>query len=311
MNEFSNQFDKEYQLLFKNIKDSFRKQNTLDQENDFTTFLPIKKNFDLDSLSFDEEIKFNIPFQLNEDNSSSLNILKIQNDMNFLNEKENIYQDNNYLITTKRKKYSQKQGKIFIIRKIVKLGRKKKFSFGKGKHDKFQKDNLIRKFKAHFMNNILDFVNSCFLINYNGKRKNHIKIIKKLSSFKIKLISKEENLKWLDTKLKYILSQRITSKIHCENDFNIKLIKRIYEEGKEKKVINILEKTVREFWHIYKYGTTDQYYLGFKTLNDDVKFFRLKGESENYINLYKSICFEYETIFQNIIGRKKVKNKNA
>ena len=266
MNEFSNQFDKEFQLLFENIKDSFKKQNAMEKENDDTTFLPIKKNLDLDSLSFDEENKFDFLFQLNKDISSSLNIFKIQKDMNFLIEKENIYQDNNYLMKTKRKKYSQKQGKIFIIRKIIKLGRKKKFSFCKGKHDKFQKDNLIRKFKAHLINNILDFVNSCFLINYNGKRKNHIKIIKKLSSFKIKLISKEENLKWLDTKLKYILSQRITSKIHCENDFNAKLIKRIYEEGKEKKVINVLEKTIREFWHIYKYGTTDQYYLGFKTL---------------------------------------------
>lgn len=64
---------------------------------------------------------------------------------------------------------------------------------------------------------------------------------------KIKLISKEENLKWLDTKLKYIFSYNVSKKIgNCDINFNELLIKRIYEKGEEKKVIFVLEKTVRE-----------------------------------------------------------------
>ena len=94
------------------------------------------------------------------------------------------------------------------------MGRKKKSSVKKGKHDKYVTDNIIRKFKVHLLKNIFNFVNSCFLINKcKNKRKNIINVIKKLSSFDIKSISKEDNLKWLDSPLKIIFSQNITTKI--------------------------------------------------------------------------------------------------
>ena len=83
------------------------------------------------------------------------------------------------------------------------------------------------------------------------------------------------------------------------------LIKRIYEKGEEKKVIFILEKTVREMWHIYVHGSNDKNFIGFKTLQDDLKIFKENGESDIYIKEYKHISFDFERIFTNIIGRKK------
>ena len=43
---------------------------------------------------------------------------------------------------------SFRKDKIFKIKKALKLGRKKKNSSKKGKHDKFQRENLIIRFKA-------------------------------------------------------------------------------------------------------------------------------------------------------------------
>lgn len=103
------------------------------------------------------------------------------------------------------------------------------------------RDNLLRKFKVHLIRSIINYVNSLFLIN--EKRKKKLKILRKLSSLKIKQISKTDNIDWLNSKVKNILSQNVSSKLtSCTRDFNVKIIKRIYEKNEEKKIIEILEK---------------------------------------------------------------------
>ena len=200
--------------------------------------------------------------------------------------------------------------KIFDIKKEIKLGRKKKSSVKKGKHDKYVTDNIIRKFKVHLLKNIFNFVNSCFLINKcKNKRKNIINVIKKLSSFDIKSISKEDNLKWLDTPLKIIFSQNITTKIiNCDKNYNNRLIKRIYEKGEEKEVIEILNKTIREMWNIYINNSIEKNYIGFKTLKDDLNDLKKLGETDSYIKKYEYVSKEFENIFNRIIPRKRKNN---
>ena len=116
--------------------------------------------------------------------TKNLFISKEKNKIKKNNNKENKIKDSNY----------EKKNIIFDIKKTNKLGRIKKFSKRRGKHDKYKRDNIIRKFKVHLIKNVLNFINSCFLINKNFSSNDHIKVLKKLSSFKIKLISKEENL---------------------------------------------------------------------------------------------------------------------
>ena len=220
-------------------------QKNLNQYN--PTFLPSFKDSvsDLKNESFYASNDYHFDYSIQSDVPSLVKIPDNKEDIMITNKKDIDYKN---LIKNKKKDFSSQNGnKIFNIKKIIKLGRIKKFSCKRRKHDKYKRDNIIRRFKVHLIKNILNFVNSCFLINYNFCSRNFIQVIKKSCSLKIKLISKEENLKWLDTKLKYIFSYNVSKKIgNCDINFNELLIKRIYEKGEEKKVIFVLEKTVRE-----------------------------------------------------------------
>ena len=58
-------------------------------------------------------------------------------------------------------------------------------------------------------------------------------------------------------------------------------------------------------WNIYVNGTTDENFIGFKTLEDDLDNFKINGESEEYIEEYRKISSQFECIFNKIISRKK------
>ena len=68
---------------------------------------------------------------------------------------ENINKSNKKFV--KRKTFKVYKNIIFNIEKVLKLGRIKKGSNKKRKHNKFQKDKIIRKFKVLLMKNIFIF----------------------------------------------------------------------------------------------------------------------------------------------------------
>ena len=303
--------DKESNYLNKNTNDLLEKTNFISniQQNNNLSLSSIN-NLELNSLniSFSDCDGFNLDCfnYIKKDKYSSPNENKNIDEERIISN-ENHTEQNILGTKSKIKKYNIKdKEKIFDIKKCIKLGRKKKHSAKIGKHDKFHKDNLIRKFKVHLLKNIYNFVNSCFLINANINAKQKINVIKKLSSFKIKAISKEDNIKWLDSKLKKIFSENVSSKLtHCQSNFNQNLIQRIYEKGEEKKVIQILEMKVRDIWNIYINNSDDENFIGFKTLKDDLNYFEQQGESKEYINEYKNICVKFEDIFNIIKSRKR------
>ena len=310
MKNSHNLLDKENNYLNKNTNNLLDKTNfnsNIQLNNNFS--LSSKNNFELNSLnaSFDNSDEFNLDSFcfIKKDIYSSPNEISKSDKESIINN-DNQTEQNNLVPKIKIKKYNIKdKSKIFNIKKCIKLGRKKKNSVKIGKHDKFHKDNLIRKFKVHLLKNAYNFLNSCFLINVNICSKKKINVIKKLSSFNIKTISKEDNIKWLDSKLKNIFSEKVSSKItHCETNFNQQLIKRIYEKGEEKKVINILEMKVRDIWNIYINNSNDKNFIGFKTLKDDLDYFEQKGESKEYIDQYRNVCVNFEDIFNIIKSRK-------
>lgn len=199
--------------------------------------------------------------------------------------------------------------KIFTIKKELKKGRLKKDSNKKGKHDKYQRDNIIRRFKVHLMRNIFKYVNNSFNVN-NPIYKTKINVLKKISSHKIKSISKKDNIKWLDSKIKDVFSQDLTTKIvTCKIDYNIKLIKGIINKGKDKKIIYILNKTVRNFWEVYINNDKYNEFDGFQTIKDDIISLRKLGETEEYINLFIEVAHNFEDIFKKITPRKERKQK--
>lgn len=135
--------------------------------------------------------------------------------------------------------------------------------------------------------------------------------LKKISSVQTKLISKKENLLWLNSQIKDIFSQNLTTKIvSFDKDYNIKLIDKLYKEGKEEKVINILNKTIKDLWRAYINDDANQNFRGFEILKNDIDKLKKIGESEKYIELYVNVAKKFEDIFNEINPRNiKLKQK--
>ena len=204
----------------------------------------------------------------------------------------------------KQKSSIKKLDKIFTIKKMMKLGRIKKDSNKRGKHDKFKRDNIIRRFRVHLMQSIYDYINNSFIINKKSIKYKQ-KILKQLSSNYIKSISKKDNINWFNSSIRNIFSQKITSKISRQDyDYNRRTISRIYEQNKEIDVINILDKTIREMWLVYINDDIERSNNGFATIKDDINKFKEKGETESYIKSYINVANNYENIFNGIISRK-------
>ena len=185
------------------------------EENDFS-----KKHIQQDKF-FNEFINNNIDVNLPR-NSFDLFFIKkdlgdislnknsfIKSEIN--HEKINEYKNEKHFVN---KFIIKKENKIFNIRKETKLGRPKNNSFQKRKHDKFQRDNIIRKFKAQFVQNLFDYINLSFKKNQDNLigNKKPINIIQKINACETKSISKESNIRWLNSKIKDIFSHKISSK---------------------------------------------------------------------------------------------------
>lgn len=198
---------------------------------------------------------------------------------------------------------------IFDIKKIKKNGRKPKNAKNfKGKHNKMTDDNIIRKIKARFYNNIVDYINVLYeksskKIKKNPKGKIIHKFIQKIISKESKVIKKEDNLNWFSLKIKDILSAKISTKYtKYKSDYNKKNIEYIYKENKLKILIDVLEKSVRNVYNDY---CNDIKVEGLKTLEDDLNEIReeMKNNEEeeeidNYSVKFKHIALNLETKFK-------------
>ena len=267
-------------------------QKTSNNSNDFNSNLIEGSNFLTDNSNLNISNGNNKEKELNENQK---NIKSLENEIK--NNLQNKQKPKLFLIKEREK------SKIFNIKKVIKLGRIKKNSSKIGKHDKYSQDNIIRRFKFQFTKSMLNYINK--YININRPKNKKKRKIQKLSSLTIKLISKEDNLNWLNSKLRYIFSQKISTKlVGLNSDYNKKLIEKIYSKGEEKIIIQILEKTVREMWKAYITNDKNKY-IGFETIEDDINKFKDLGESEEYIEIYTLVANNFEEIFQNIKQRKK------
>ena len=298
---------------FDNINDSF-----IDNDKDDNYFFNhVNKEKNINSIIFPfynnisdfnkkNESFNNFKIDLDDFSKAFSNNLLYKNNKE---EKNNIFLINNNLSKENNNKFViKKSPKIFNIQKVIKLGRPKKHSLKRRKHDKFKLDNVIRKFKVKLTQNIYNYINISFTCNqyYVKMNKSFINIIQKINSKETKSISKIDNIRWLNTKIKDIFSQKVSSKfIIFEPNYNKKLIKKILEQKKEIKVIEVLEKTVRDMWIIYKNDDIYHEFPGFQTIKYDIEKFKEMNESEDYIGLYRYACNKFEDIFKKIRQRRK------
>ena len=211
-----------------------------------------------------------------------------------------------------------------LLRK--KAGRKKKEEKCKGDHNKYSKDNIIRKIKTKFSFFISNLLNeSLFDKNYKFLR---------LDTNISKCLKKDYNLSLFNTKIKDLfLNSKISRKYRrkiFDNNQNIFLINKIFAEGKETQVISILNLTYIELFNIFrksiadisdelKMKIKDIYILDKPEFSDINKVFNeiyekelnndeVEEDIDEYISQFKLLCIGFEKWFVSKNGRNRTKN---
>ena len=110
--------------------------------------------------------------------------------------------------------------------------------------------------------------------------------------------------------MKEIFSNDITSKIkEKEKNYNKEIIDDIYLDNKKEKIINILNMTLSQ---CIKHLTNKEYYPELQGLEDEyeniINKLKTKGETEEYIELFKDLLGRFEEFYKN--KRKLNGNKN-
>ena len=200
----------------------------------------------------------------------------------------------------------KKKNKIFKIGKDNKnKGRIRKNTNFIGKHDKFSEDNIIRKFKGRFIEKCRIYINKeykRFLLTKKNDIKNIKVLLQRISPKLSKKIKKEDNLKWLNSKLNKVFSEKVSVKCSLyESDYNKKEIQKLYKENEAKNVLNILNRPVKEMLNAFIQNKIP----GFDSLNEDINELKEKMKKNNQDNIkeylikYKHTALNFESIFIN------------
>ena len=179
------------------------------------------------------------------------------------------------------------------------MGRKEKNAQEKGEHDKFKEDNIMRKIKSKFMKNLHNSINDSITDKNNQ--------LLKLSPNINEILQREYNLQLMDQTIKYLYeTSNISSKYKKKDkNENKNLIQKIYEnEGnKEDKVIEILNKTYRESYNLFKDNCLNKV---LKEIDEEEKN---KDETPEriaeYKEKFKNLFLNYEDWFSNKKGRNR------
>ena len=225
---------------------------------------------------------------------------------NFENE-ESIFNIANTVKENKQKKIMP----LFSIKKVV-------------QHSKFSDDNKMIKIRTFLGNNIHKFLNGLL-------EKDNLKLLKLEPKLMHEGLKREYIVKIWTTTLKDIyLNTKINSiyrKISVyESDKNIKIINKIYNENKNKEVIQILNLTYGEIFEIFRRDIKpisldlsnkifDSEILNVSKFERTTEFFgKIKEKEKNnknvdeYINGIKDLCLDFIDWFKKKIGRKEIQS---
>ena len=315
MTDFDKISNKDYELFVNIIHNCFEEHSIFEPfsknkiDFNYFGFESINKNQnnqnDINNVaSFSEKSQYNATNPFNIECKSSL--YKNEDNYLFLHSPNSILNSNKHQrLDIKAFEIKKQKKKIFKIGKDNKnKGRIKKNTNFIGKHDKFSEDNIIRKFKGRFIEKCRIYINKeykRFLSNKNETK--NIKILLQRISPKLsKKIKKEDNLKWLNSKLYKVFSEKVSVKCSLyDPDYNKKEIQKLYKENEAKNIINILERSVKEMLNAFIQNKIP----GFDSLNDDIKELKEKMKKNNQENIkeylikYRNIALNFESIFIN------------
>ena len=219
-------------------------------------------------------------------------------------ETQNSNENNNGEKNIKKAKKKQDKSKIFWVEKIDKkkknMGRRKKEKKYKTKasHNKFNKDNIVRKIKIHFLNAGIKYINK----KYNEfeklklKRTNQ-KFLQKLEQKYTDYLTKKEEKIFLSKKLNEILSDTVSKRCKNHNkDYNKKNIKKLINNGEPKNLIEFLDKTIEDVYRIYISKEKDK--IPEFNLENDLTLIEedINEKGENYKIKYKEYALDLISI---------------
>ncbi len=213
------------------------------------------------------------------------------------NYKENIEEKN-----IKKVKKKQSKGKIFLIEKIDRkkknLGRRKKEKKyrTRASHNKFNKDNIVRKIKIHFLNAGIKYINKKYN-EFHCLKRTKQKFLQKLKQKYTDYLTKKEEKIFLSKKLNEILSDTVSKRCKNHNkDYNRKNIKKLINNGEPKNLIEFLDKTIEDVYRIYISEEKDKI-PEFNLENDLMSIEEdINEKGENYKIKYKEYALDLISI---------------
>ena len=196
------------------------------------------------------------------------------------------------LLNEKKRIRNKDKEKINIIEKImdiktnVKRGRKKKDDNTNRKNNKYRTYNLIKKIKNKIMHYLLLFINNLIKSLYTKEQINEIlnelnlpqiksydtpiQVIKKIEhDICAKQMKTEENINFLNSKIKDYLSNNITKKfINIPLNSNEIIISRLLQDENKKDIFKFIfeELSIEEWLNIFTYQKDIEYYTNAKDL---------------------------------------------
>ena len=212
---------------------------------------------------------------LNSLNNSNNNEFGFAIEENFLN---NIFEE--------PRNYSENKKKYFKIKKVKKVGRKRKnhnCPIGKT-HSKYDFDNIIRKIQVHFHNFLISFTNE-ILSNFGIKKKFY------KTEYKIKKNVKKENVDNLKFKaIGTILCQNLSTKYRkqykLDKEKNIKLYSEVIENESIKNILS------QPYINIFR----NFYYNNKRVLNDYNLNIVLSSKVKTYNDFLKDCSKDMEYV---------------
>lgn len=190
------------------------------------------------------------------------------------------------------------------------LGKKRKASNIRKKHNKFWDDNLRRKIKHIILSNLMAFINRKIYEFYNGDLGEGI-LIKKLLTLNQQQTANaiiDYNIKFLDKKIGEIFSENIsTNYTNYPKEHNKKLIQKLTEEediNKRIYFINLFNLTFLQCLKHFRKSENIKELNGFIDYDELIKQFNKEKD-------YKECLEYYIQHYEEIIRRKKSRKRGA
>ena len=191
------------------------------------------------------------------------------------------------------RKISLENNQIFKIKKAKKQGRRKlgKIYSNEPRHDKFSKDNIIKKIINHFIQSTLNYINE----KYNEFLKNNNRrsqpLLHKIINTTSKFVTKKKISKLFKAKARDLFTMDISKRCSRSNPKdNINRIEKLYSQNEAVEVIKILNKTLSELYGEYMDNKIPKYSFEKNDLDlikdkNDTKYKKsYQDEAENLIN---------------------------